>query len=57
MHRGYPADDRLRCLGESLAITLTSANLCREVDSDLPCLSRLKLSRYVRRLAGFVRVA
>jgi hypothetical protein len=46
---GYePYDDRLRCLGESLIIALTSADLRREVDSVLPCLPRLKLSRCVR---------
>ncbi len=39
---------RLRCLGESLIIAPTSADLCREVDSVLPCLPRLKLSRCVR---------
>ena len=34
-------------VGESLIIALTSADLRREVDSVLPCLPRLELSRCV----------
>src|SRR6266566_9224632 len=46
---GYePYDERLQCLGKSLIITLTSADLRCEVGSVLPCLPRLKLSRCVR---------
>ena len=46
---GYePYDVRLRRLGRSLVTALTSADLRREVDSVLPCLPRLKLSRCVR---------
>ena len=46
---GYePYDVRLQRLGESLIIALTSADLRRDVDSVLPCLPRLKLSRCVR---------
>ncbi len=39
---------RLRRLKQSLVTALTSADLRREVDSVLPCLPRLKLSRRVR---------
>jgi hypothetical protein len=46
---GYePYDHRLRRPGESPIIALTSADLRRDVDSILPCLPRLKLSRCVR---------
>jgi hypothetical protein len=46
---GYEAYDvRLCRLGQSLVIALTLADLRREVDSVLPWLARLKLSRCAR---------